>query len=88
MSNRFTFEWCATIDDITPENWEKIYGLDVIKSREFMKANEVAEFEDVEFHYLQVFRDADIIAIVPCFCYGMDIMNIASQARQRHGFHG
>ena len=83
MSNRFTFEWCATIDDITPENWEKIYGLDVIKSREFMKANEVAEFEDVEFHYLQVFRDADIIAIVPCFCYGMDIMNIASSGKAK-----
>lgn len=83
MLNSITFEWCDTIDDITSENWKKIYGSDVIKSREFMKANEVAEFKDVEFHYLQVFRCMEIIAIVPCFSYGMDIMNIASSGKAK-----
>lgn len=83
MLNSFTFKWCSTVDEITSEDWEKIYGSDIIKSREFMKANEVAEFEDVEFYYLQVFRGANIIAIVPCFSYGMDIMNIASSGKAK-----
>lgn len=83
MLNSFTFRWCSTVDEITSEDWVKIYGSDIIKSREFMKANEVAEFEDVEFHYLQVFRGTNIIAIVPCFSYGMDIMNIASSGKAK-----
>lgn len=83
MPNRFSVRWCATIDDIAPEDWEQIYGTDIIKSRAFMKANEIAEFEDVEFHYLQVLKNNDIIAIVPCFCYGMDLINIASSGKAR-----
>lgn len=83
MSNSFTFKWCSTVDEIASEDWVKIYGSDIIKSREFMKANEIAEFEDVEFHYLQVFKDMNIIAIVPCFSYGMDIMNIASSGKAK-----
>ena len=84
MSNRLTFKWCATIDDIKPENWVEIYGSDIVKSRGFMKANEVAEFDDVEFRYLQVFRDGNIIAIVPCFSYGMDLINIASSGKGKN----
>lgn len=48
-----------------------------------MKANEEAEFEDVEFHYLQVFKGNRIIAIVPCFAYGMDLLNIASSGEAK-----
>lgn len=83
MSSKFTVKWCATIDDIAPEDWGRIYGSDIIKSRAFMKANEIAEFDDVEFHYLQVFRGNEIIAIVPCFRYGMDLINIASSGEAR-----
>lgn len=83
MSSKFTFKWCRTIDDISPEDWVKIYGTDIIKSRGFMKANEEAEFEDVEFHYLQVFKGNRIIAIVPCFAYGMDLLNIASSGEAK-----
>lgn len=81
MSNRLTFKWCATIDDIKPENWAEIYGSDIVKSRGFMKANEIAEFDDVEFRYLQVFSDNKIIAIVPCFSYAMDLVNLASSGK-------
>ncbi len=83
MSNKYTFEWCTTIDGITPENWQIIYGSDVIKSREFMKANEIAGFADVKFYYLQVFQGMEIIAIVPCFSYGMDLLNIASSGKAK-----
>ena len=83
MSNKFSFKWCRTIDDISPDDWVKIYGSDIIKGRGFMKANEEAEFEDVEFHYLQVFKGNRIIAIVPCFAYGMDLLNIASSGEAK-----
>lgn len=76
-------KWCSSIEEITPEDWEKIYGSDVIKSREFMKANEVAGFEDVKFHYLEVFGVNGIIAIVPCFSYGMDLLNIATSGKAK-----
>jgi len=81
MSNRFTFKWCATIDDIKSKDWTKIYGSDIIKSHGFMKANEIAEFDDVEFRYLEVFKDDKIIAIVPCYRYAMDLVNIASSGK-------
>ena len=78
MSNKFTLRWCDTIEDIDPQDWTAIYGADIIKSREFFKANEAADFEEVEFHYLQVFRDKKIVSIVPCFSYRMDLLNIAT----------
>lgn len=81
MSSRFTFKWCASIDDIKPEEWAKIYGSDMIKSHGFMKANEVAVFDDVDFRYLEVFRDGKIVAIVPCYRYAMDLVNIASSGK-------
>lgn len=83
MSSRFKAKWCASIDDIKSEDWKKIYGSDIIKSRAFMKANELGEFDDVEFHYLQIFKGNDIIAIVPCFCYDMDLIHIASAGKAK-----
>lgn len=83
MSNKFTFKWSSTIEEINQDDWIEIYGTDVIKSRGFMKANEEAKFKDVEFHYLQVFKYGHIIAIVPCFCYGMDLLNIASSGNAK-----
>lgn len=88
MSSKFTVKWCTTIDDIIPEDWERIYGSDIIKSRAFMQANELGEFEDVEFHYLQVFKGTDIIAIVPCFFYNMDLIHIASAVKSKKWIGG
>ncbi len=88
MSSRFKAKWCASIDDIKSEDWEKIYGTDIIKSRAFMKANELGEFDDVEFHYLQIFKGNDIIAIVPCFCYEMDLIHIASAGKAKQWIEG
>lgn len=78
MSNKFDFKWCTSIDDINTDDWIKIYGNDIIKNKNFFKANENAHFEGVEFYYLQVFREDSIVAIVPCFSYCIDIFNIAS----------
>lgn len=78
MLSKFTYKWCNSIDDIKTEDWIKVYGTDIIKSKNFFKANERACFEGVEFHYLQVFRGDSIVAIVPCFSYCIDILNIAS----------
>lgn len=78
MSDKFTIRWCHTVDDIDSHDWTTIYGTDVIKSRHFFKANEDAGFKEVEFHYLQVFKEGKIISIVPCFSYRMDLLNIAT----------
>ena len=78
ISNNFTYKWCTSIDDIRTEDWIKIYGTDIIKSQNFFRANERACFDGVEFHYLLVFKGDFIVAIVPCFSYCIDILNIAS----------
>lgn len=78
MSDKFTIRWCDTVDDIDTYDWTSIYGTDIIKSRQFFKANEAARFKDVEFHYLQVFKGSKIVSIVPCFSYRMDLLNIAT----------
>lgn len=78
ISNKFTYKWCTSIDDIRTEDWIKIYGTDIIKSQNFFRANERACFDGVEFHYLLVFKGDFIVAIVPCFSYCIDILNIAS----------
>lgn len=78
MSSKFTHKWCTSIDDIRKEDWIKIYGTDIIKNQNFFRANERACFDGVEFHYLQVFSGNSIVAIVPCFSYCIDILNITS----------
>ncbi len=83
MSDKYSFKWSFTVEDININDWQDIYGTDIIKSREFFMANEGAAFEDVDFYYLQVFSGCEIVAIVPCFCYRMDILNIASSPTAR-----
>lgn len=83
MSDEYIYKWCRSVKDIDVSDWTQIYGLDIIKSREFFLANEDANFENVEFYYLQVFKGDVIVAIVPCFCYRMDILNIASSPAAR-----
>ena len=79
MPNNFTIKWSTTVDDIQDKDWIRIYGTDIIKSKQFIKANEEANFKDVTFYNLQVFKkDGEIAAIVPCFNYCIDILNITS----------
>ncbi len=83
MSDKFNHKWCATIDDIKTDDWIKIYGSDIIKSKDFFKANEIANFDGVNFHYLLVYKNDTIVAIAPCFSYSMDILNITSSPSAR-----
>lgn len=83
MSDKFKHKWCSTVDDIETEDWVKIYGTNIIKSKSFFKANEVANFDGVNFHYLLVYKRDSIVAIVPCFSYSIDILNITSSSSVR-----
>ena len=63
MPNNFTIKWSTTVDDIQDKDWIRIYGTDIIKSKQFIKANEEANFKDVTFYNLQVFKkDGEIAA--------------------------
>lgn len=83
MSDKFSHKWCATVDDIQTEDWIKIYGRDIIKSKDFFRANEIANFVGVKFYYLLVYKKDTIVAIVPCFSYSMDLLNITSSPSAR-----
>lgn len=78
MFSNITTKWSTTVDDINPEDWISIYGTDIIKSQNFFKANENSGFEGVAFYYLQVFVNAKIAAIVPCFNYNIDLVNLTT----------
>ena len=78
MFSNITTKWSTTVDDINPEDWISIYGTDIIKSQNFFKANENSGFEGVTFYYLQVFVNAKIAAIVPCFNYNIDLVNLTT----------
>lgn len=84
MLTEYDCRWSSSIQEINPEDWETIYGKDVIKSYGFLKSNEIADFEGVEFHYLHIYKnEKDIAAIVPCFIYKMDLRNIASSSKAK-----
>lgn len=78
MPNDITVVWNHSIDNISTHEWTQIHGTDIIKSKSFFKANEEAGFDDVKFLYLQVYKRRRAIAIIPCFKYNIDLLNITS----------
>lgn len=80
LLNDFSINWNSTIDDISAADWKLIFGKGAIKSTTFFSAMEKSNFINVRHFYLQVHNHGTIAAIIPCFCYEIDLLNIITSS--------
>lgn len=80
LLNDFSIKWNSTIDDISVADWKLIFGEGAIKSTTFFTAMEKSNFAGVKCFYLQVHKHGTIAAIVPCFCYEINVLNIITSS--------
>lgn len=59
---------------------EKIFGKSTIKSQLFFQAIEHSEFTEISYYYLQIYKHGTVLAIVPCFCYELDFLNLTTSS--------
>ena len=72
--DNYFINWSTSVSDIASSDWEEIFGKSVIKSQQFFLSMEKSCFSQISFNYLQIFQHGTIVAIVPCFCYEIDIL--------------
>lgn len=85
--NDFSIKWNSTIDDISITDWKLIFGDGAIKSTTFFTAMEKSNFVDVKYFYLQVHNHGTIAAIIPCFCYEINVLNIITSSVAQKFLH-
>lgn len=80
MSNDLSYKWSSSISEIPNSAWEKIFGKSTIKSQLFFQAIEHSEFTEISYYYLQIYKHGTVLAIVPCFCYELDFLNLTTSS--------
>lgn len=80
LLNDLSIKWNSTIDDISVVDWKLIFGEGAIKSTKFFSAMEKSNLVGVKCFYLQVHKHGTIAAIVPCFCYEINVLNIVTSS--------
>lgn len=78
LSNNYSIKWSTTISDIASSDWENIFGKSIIKSQRFFLSMEKSDFQQIRIYYLQIFKHGAVVAIVPCFSYEIDILNLTT----------
>ena len=79
--NSINIQWIESVKDISEEDWNKIFGSSLIKSRKLFIAMEDSSFNDVKYHYLLMYKNNVIINIIPCFCYKLDLLHLITSNR-------
>lgn len=70
--------WVSSANNIPDTAWETIFGGNVVKRKEFFLATEQAGFDEIEMSYLLESKGNEILSIVPCFLYTIDLLNLVS----------
>lgn len=66
--------WVESIEQISADDWENIFGTNkIVKSHAFSKAIEQACIPNFQIYYMLVKDESDIVAIVPCFIYSIEL---------------
>jgi len=74
------YRWVNSVDDISQDDWELCFlSGDVIRSYQFQRSLERSNMKFVEFHYLLVYSESFLVAIIPCFKYYYSIVDVAGQ---------
>lgn len=87
LLNDFSIKWNSTINDIPVVDWKLIFGEGAIKSTTFFSSMEKSNFAGVKYFYLQVHKHGVIAAIVPCFCYEINVLNIVTSSAVQKLIH-
>lgn len=72
-SHKFNAFWYSSIEKISSEEWEQIFGKNKVKSYLFFKATELSNLQDTAYHYLRITSNDKIVGITPCFSYKMSL---------------
>ncbi len=71
--SKYKTEWCNSISEISPNDWDSIFENQVLKSYSFFKSTEEAKPPGASFLYLKISRKKEILAILPCFTYKLSL---------------
>lgn len=74
--HEFSIKWDNSINNIRESNWESLFGNSNIKSYRFFQATENSNFKDVKYYYLSLFHESKNVAIIPCFTYYLDLIDL------------
>lgn len=70
--------WVPSVKEIPDKAWDALFGGNVVKRKEFFLAAENAGFTEIETTYLIVSLKDEILSVVPCFLYTIDLINLVS----------
>lgn len=70
--------WLKTIDLISVKDWNNIFNTTkIVKSYDFTKAVEQSSLSNFQINYMVIYHRNDIIAILPCFIYFIELEILA-----------
>jgi hypothetical protein len=80
------YQWYNSISQIGREAWENIFGSSVIKGYDFFLAAEESNFSGVSsFSYLSIYKCKKNVAIIACFSYNLDLMDLMKSGLLKSG---
>lgn len=83
----FKCEWLTDINLIDGEHWKSIFGNKNIKGINFIKSIQQSNIPDVEFHYLIISEDSKTVAIVSCFYFKLDLIDLLDESGLKSLFY-
>ena len=76
----FKCEWLTDINLIDGEHWKSIFGDKNIKGINYIKSIQQSNIPDVEFYYLIISEHSNPVAIVPCFYFKLDLIDLLDES--------
>ncbi len=74
--------WYDSIMDVNAKEWYEIFSDEVLKSRSLFKSMEDSFKDLIKYHYLCVYNNNEIICILPCFEYRLNLDVVAPNSVQ------
>lgn len=81
VTNPISYQWYTSVQQISPHDWMKIYGDTKIKSYELFVSMQNSNFDNVNWWYLYISKNKKALAIIPCFSYVLDLIDILSNTK-------
>lgn len=78
----YIYKWIDSVDNVNRQEWQQIFPNEILKSIDLFKTMEISFNDSVKYHYLCIYDEEEIIAILPCFEYYLDFDVAASRKIQ------
>lgn len=70
----YEIKWHSSIATIERRHWEQVFDpKKIFNTYEFVQAVEYSKVDNCVFHYLEVVSNNEVVAIIPCFQYKMNL---------------